>query len=193
MINNHLLKCSKKRQFCLHDRNIQCPTTEIYKISNGLSPPLVSNIFTQKIVALTICDLIFSFPGLLYPILVQLFGALFLMVPKTHLILVFLKNRIKRWKPGNFPYRLYKTFISRVGFTQASAPVTWTKFSYVSLSCLYKRGLAFKFLTLMFIIMFITFQFLIQAVDVNQHVYIVTLCKAIFNVLTFLNLMFVNF
>ena len=37
----------------------------MYKISNGLSPPLVSNIFPQKIVTLTICDLIFSFPDLL--------------------------------------------------------------------------------------------------------------------------------
>ena len=37
----------------------------MYKISNGLSPPLVSNIFTQKIVTLTIYDLIFSFPDLL--------------------------------------------------------------------------------------------------------------------------------
>ena len=37
----------------------------MYKISNGLSLPLVSNIFTQKIVTLTICDLIFSFPDLL--------------------------------------------------------------------------------------------------------------------------------
>ena len=31
-----------------HDKNTQCLATEMYKVSNGLSPPLVSNIFTQK-------------------------------------------------------------------------------------------------------------------------------------------------
>ena len=44
MINNHLLKCS----LSIHDRNIQCLATEMYKVSNGLLSPVVSNIFTQK-------------------------------------------------------------------------------------------------------------------------------------------------
>ena len=30
----------------IHDRNIQCLVTEMYKVSNGLSPPVVRNIFT---------------------------------------------------------------------------------------------------------------------------------------------------
>ena len=32
----------------IHDRNIQCVATEMYKVSNWLSTPLVSNIFRQK-------------------------------------------------------------------------------------------------------------------------------------------------
>ena len=32
----------------IYDRNIQCLTTKMYKVSNGLSPPVASNIFTQK-------------------------------------------------------------------------------------------------------------------------------------------------
>ena len=32
----------------IHDRNIQCLTTEMYKVSNGLSPPVGRNIVTQK-------------------------------------------------------------------------------------------------------------------------------------------------
>ena len=32
----------------IHDKNIQCFTTEMYKVSNGLSPPVVGNIFTLK-------------------------------------------------------------------------------------------------------------------------------------------------
>ena len=32
----------------IHDRNIQCLATEMYKVSNGLSPLVVSSICTQK-------------------------------------------------------------------------------------------------------------------------------------------------
>ena len=66
----------------IHDRNIYCLATEIYKVSNRLSPPVVTNIFTQKIVTLTV-----------------------------------FKNRIIKWKPENCPCRIWKTYISRVGFT----------------------------------------------------------------------------
>ena len=89
----------------IHDRNIQCLVTEMYKVSNGLSPPVVRNIFTQKNVTLTICDLILNFPDLLlglyftrpkvYPILVQLPETFFLIVTKTYPILVFLKTGLK--------------------------------------------------------------------------------------------------
>ena len=77
----------------------------MYKVSNGLSPPVVSNIFTQKIVTLTMYDLILSFPNLLlgmyftgpkvYLILVQLSVTFFVIVTKTYLILLFLKTRLK--------------------------------------------------------------------------------------------------
>ena len=55
----------KDSSVSIHHRNIQCLATELYKVSNGLSAPVVSNIFTQKIVILTICDLILGFPDLL--------------------------------------------------------------------------------------------------------------------------------
>ena len=32
----------------IHDRNIQCLATEMYKLSNELSPPIATTIFTQK-------------------------------------------------------------------------------------------------------------------------------------------------
>ena len=49
----------------IHERNIQCLATAMYKVSKRLPPPVVSNIFRQKIATLTICDLILSFPDLL--------------------------------------------------------------------------------------------------------------------------------
>ena len=92
----------KDSSVSIYDRNI---ATEIYNVSNGLSPPVVSNIFKQEIVTLTNYDLILSFPDLLlglyftgpkvYPIMVQLSGTFFLIVTKTYLIFVFLKTRLK--------------------------------------------------------------------------------------------------
>ena len=38
----------KDRSVSIYNRNIQCLATEMYKVSNGLSPPIASNIFTQK-------------------------------------------------------------------------------------------------------------------------------------------------
>ena len=107
----------KDSSVSIHDKNIQCLATEMYKVSNGLSPPIISNILHTKIVTLTIFDLILSFPDLLlglyftgpktYPILVQLFGIFFLIVTKTYQMLVFLKTGLKSGNlkivPADFP------------------------------------------------------------------------------------------
>ena len=92
----------KDSSVSIYDRNI---ATEMYNVSNGLSPPVVSNIFKQEIVTLTTYDLILSFPDLLlglyftgpkvYPIMVQFSGTFFLIVTKTYLVFVFLKTRLK--------------------------------------------------------------------------------------------------
>ena len=92
----------KDSSVSIYDRNI---ATEMYNVSNGPSPPVVSNIFKQEIVTLTTYDLILSFPDLLlglyftgpkvYPIMVQLSGTFFLIVTKTYVIFFFLKTRLK--------------------------------------------------------------------------------------------------
>ena len=89
----------------------------MYKVSNGLSPPLVSNIFTQKNshpynlrlnsqFSRPLSRSVFRAPKV-YPNLVQLSGAFFLIVKKTYLILVFLKTGLKnenlRIVPADFP------------------------------------------------------------------------------------------
>ena len=38
----------KDSSVSIHDRNIQCLATEMYKVSNRLSPPVADNIFSQK-------------------------------------------------------------------------------------------------------------------------------------------------
>ena len=90
----------KDRSVSIHDRNIQCLATEMYKVSNGLPPLVVSNILHKKIVTLTICDLIRSFLDLV-----------------LGLYFTFLKTGLKSGKQKIAPCRLCKTCISRAGLT----------------------------------------------------------------------------
>ena len=87
-----------------HDRNIQCLVTEMCKVSNGLSPPVVSNIFTNKsqpynlrLISETSRPLVRSVFHVTESIsyLVQLSGKFFPIVTKAYLTLVFLKTGLK--------------------------------------------------------------------------------------------------
>ena len=112
-------------------------TTEMYKVSNGLSPPVGSNIFTQKNFHPYNLRLNSQF---FRPLVRSVFHGtesisnlgpvIWDIVPDSYKNLqnfsVF-KNRIKKWKPENGPCRLCKTYISRLGFTQAFAQVSWMK------------------------------------------------------------------
>ena len=111
----------------IHDRNIQCLATEMYKVSNGLSPPVVSNIFTQKNCHPYNLRLNsqFSRPlvrsvfhgtesiSYLGPVIWDILPDSYKNLPNFSVF----KNRIKKWKPENCPCRLCKTYISIVGFT----------------------------------------------------------------------------
>ena len=86
-----------------------------------------SSVSIQKIVTFTICDLILSFPDLLFglyftgpkvcPVLVQLSGRFFLTVTKNLPNFSVFKNKIKEQKSENCRCRLSKRYISRVGLT----------------------------------------------------------------------------
>ena len=87
----------------IHDKNIQCLATEMYKASNGLSPPIVSNIFIQKnchpynlglnsqFSRPLVSSVFHGTESISY--LVQLSGIFFLIVTKIYQMLVFLKTR----------------------------------------------------------------------------------------------------
>ena len=111
----------------IHDRNIQCLATEMYKVSNGLSPPVISNIFTQKICYpynLRLNSQFFRplvrsvFHGTesisyLGPIIWDIPLGSYKNLPNFSVF----KNRIKKWEPEKCPCGLCKTYISRVDFT----------------------------------------------------------------------------
>ena len=45
--NSFLLK--KQQDFSIHQRNLQVLMTEIYKIVNGIAPPVMSSLFTFRL------------------------------------------------------------------------------------------------------------------------------------------------
>ena len=99
----------------------------MFKVSNGLSPPIVSNIFTQKNSHPYNLPLNsqFSRPrfrsvfqgtesiSYLGPVIWDIFPDSY----KNLLNFSVFKNKIKKWKPENCPCRLCKTYISRLDFT----------------------------------------------------------------------------
>ena len=107
----------------IHDRNIQCLATEMYKVSNGLSPPVVSNIFTQKnyhsydlrlnsqVSRPLVRSVFHGTESIFYlgPVIWDILPDSYKNVPNF--------NVFKTKKPENCPCRLCKTYISRVGFT----------------------------------------------------------------------------
>ena len=181
----------KDSSVSIHDRNILCLATEMYKISNRLSPPAVSNIFTRKNCHPYNLRLNsqFSRPlvrsvfhgtqsiSYLGPVIWDILPDSYKNLPNFSVF----KNRIKKWKPENCPCRLCKTYISIVGFTQAFAPVSWMKLWHFAYSCLCKR--AFANVRLSLSLKLFSF-YLTQMTSVSM--YNVTLYKAIFLMYTVL-------
>ena len=139
----------------------------MYKVSDEQSPPLVSNIFRKKISHLynlplnsqcsrsLIRSVSYGTESISYlgPVIWDIHPNSYKNLPNFSVF----KNRISKWKPENCHCRLCKTYIYKVGFTEASAPVSSMKLWCFLHICLYKRGLVFKILAFLFIIMFIAF------------------------------------
>ena len=132
----------EKDSVSIHDRNIQCIANEMYKVSNGLSPHVVSNIFTQKnchpyklrlnsqFSRPRVRSVFYGTESISY-----LGPAIWDILPDSYKNLTnfsFFKNRIKKWKPENCPCRLCKTYISRVCLTQAFAQISLMKLRHFS-------------------------------------------------------------
>ena len=117
----------KDSSVSIQDKNIQCLAIEMYKVSNGLSPPVVSKIFTQKNCHPYNLRLNsqFSRPlvrsvfhktesiSYLGPVIWDIFPDSYKILPNFSIF----KNKIKKRKLGNCPCRLFKTYIFRPCFT----------------------------------------------------------------------------
>ena len=107
----------------IHERNIQSLAIELYKVWHGLSPEIMNLVFPVN-------------EGKRYPgqnvfvsrnvkkvnhgteTLAYLGPKIWLLVPSSWktLSLSLFSKKIRKWKPGNCPCRLYKLYIKGVGF-----------------------------------------------------------------------------
>ena len=110
-----------------HDKNIQCLANEIYKVSSRLSPPVVSNISSQK--NCHPCNLRLN-SHVSRPLIrsgfhgtesISYFGSVIRdILPDSYKNLSnysIFQNRIQKRKLGNCPCRLCRIYIFWVGFT----------------------------------------------------------------------------
>ena len=110
----------------LHVRNIERLAIEMFRFYNGLSPPLMNNIF--KVRAKN-SDNFRHFSQIYRPMVKSVYHgteSISYLGPKIWEILpkklknienlAHFKNEIKAWKPDNCPCRLCQVYIKNVGF-----------------------------------------------------------------------------
>ena len=110
----------------MHHRNIQTLAIEMYKVTNGLSPEIMNELF--QIREESRYNLRYTSQFTIPPIHSVYNGreSVSFMGPKIWRLippafkqiksLSGFKKAIKEWKPSNYPCRLCKTYISQVGF-----------------------------------------------------------------------------
>ena len=109
----------------IHERNLQFSVTEIYKMSNGLSTPVMKDIFPINGNPHNLRENSqFSRPRIktVYhgtESISNLKPKIWDMIPSNLTEISELdkfKKAIKQWKPEDCPYRLCKVFVQNVGF-----------------------------------------------------------------------------
>ena len=125
----------KDSSVSIHERNIQILATEMYKVSKGMSPPQVTELFEQRgehpynlrnnteFLQLPVSSVRCGTESISY-----LDSKVWGMVPDTNkniqsysyslCILYNFKKAIKKWKAENCPCTLCKVFIKKIGFCE---------------------------------------------------------------------------
>ena len=117
---------NKNNSVSIHIRNMQKLAIEMFRFYNGLSPPLMSNMFKLKAENSYNLGQISEFSRPMVKSVYHGTESISHLGPKIWDILPenlksidnleHFKKEIKLWKPDNFPCRLCKVYIESVGF-----------------------------------------------------------------------------
>ena len=114
----------KDNSFTIHERNIQTLAIELYKVVNGLSPELMSQVFSLKKTTKYCSNNPFvtrNVRTVRYgtETLAHLGPKIWAIIPndfKESESLKLFKSKIKFWKPSLCPCKLCKTYIAGIGY-----------------------------------------------------------------------------
>ena len=120
---NELL--SINNEVFIHNKNIQALLIEVHKDLNGLSPPIMldlfvirNNIYNLRNFRELYCEkqktIRYGTETVTYKA-AQLWKLLPYDIKNSPTLIEF-KDRIKTWSPDNCPYRLYKTYLKNTGY-----------------------------------------------------------------------------
>ena len=113
----------KDNSVSVHHRNLQALATEMFKISNNLSPDIVKEIFQKIIVPYNLCSensFMNRQVNSVYHVTESFLGPkIWEQVPQeikeSENIAIF-KSKIKKWTPSHCPRRLCRTYLPQIGF-----------------------------------------------------------------------------
>ena len=117
---------NKDNSVSIHIRNIQTLAVEMFRFYNGLSPPLMSNMFKLKVEYSYNLRQVSEFSRPMVKSVYHGIESISLLGPKIWDLLPeklknidnleHFKKEIKTWTPVNCPCRLCKVYIESVGF-----------------------------------------------------------------------------
>ena len=123
----------KDSSVSIHERNIQILATEMYKVSKGMSPPQITELFARR------DEHPFNLRHnveILQPLvnsvccgtesISNLGPKIWGMVPDTYKNIDSLynfKKAIKKWKAENCPCRICKVFVKNIGFCETACVI----------------------------------------------------------------------
>ena len=110
----------------IHTRNLQILATEMFKVYRNISPPIFSEIFHRRDINYNLrINSDFAMPNVMSVFhgsesISYLGPKIWDIVPfklkELTSVVVAFKKGIKEWKPKNCPCRLYKKYVSNLGF-----------------------------------------------------------------------------
>ena len=114
----------KDNDYTVHQRNIQALAIELYKVVNGLSPKIMTEVFPLKQKKLYASSSIFRSQNIrttkygihsLGHIGPKIWNSIPKELQKINNLSEF-KNKIKQWKPYGSPCNICRTYVKGIGF-----------------------------------------------------------------------------
>ena len=116
----------RDHSFTIHERNIQYLSIEVYKVQNGLSPVIMNDVFqfdknsayelrSGDYLQRTNIQTVHFASESIKTLGAEIWDLIPVEIKASKSLMIF-KKKIKNWTPKSCPCRLFRIYISQVGF-----------------------------------------------------------------------------